>query len=46
MSKEIQDAINSIVKKAQQANDSSDALRFSQAALNLAHAAQMLRELK
>lgn len=39
---EIVDAIKTIVGKAKESNDSGDALRFSQAALNLAHANAML----
>jgi hypothetical protein len=37
-------AISSLVQYARQASDSGDALRFSQAALNVAHAQTVFRE--
>jgi hypothetical protein len=36
--------IDSLVHAAKQAHDSGDALRFSQAALNVAHAQTVFRE--
>jgi hypothetical protein len=40
------DAIDSLVHDASQASDSGDALRFSQAALNVAHAKTVFDENK
>ena len=38
--------VNELVKKASQAEKSEDAIRFSQAALNVAHARQVLKQVE
>ncbi len=42
---DIQETVDSLLKKAAMAGDSGDALRFSQAALNAAHAQAVLKEI-
>ena len=45
MTIDITDAITALVKKSKSTMDSADALRFTQSALNLAHAKTVLENL-
>ena len=42
---DIKDKIEAMISKAEQANNSADALRYSQAGLNAAHAARLLYDM-
>ncbi len=42
---ELREIVDFLLQEATQANDSADALRFSQAALNAAHTKHVLAEL-
>ena len=46
MTKEVKEAINTLVKKAQDSHNADAALKYSQAALNTAHVAAVLNEIE
>ena len=46
MSEQLRSAIDALAKKSQEASASHEAMQFAQAALNLAHAAVTLHNMK